>query len=68
MNAISSRCRILTVEADSLWQYLESCYGSYQAFCKEEGSEPETLPGYEELQKPELKDRGNGHMVACWNK
>lgn len=57
MNDISSRCRILTVEADSLWQYLESCYGSYQAFCKEEGSEPETLPGYEELQKPELKDR-----------
>ena len=56
MNDISSRCRLLKVEVDNLWQYLESCYSSYKAFCKEEGSEAEILPGYEELQKPEFKE------------
>ncbi len=56
INDIGSRCSLLKVEIDNLWQYLESCYSSYKMFCQEEGSEAEVLPGYEELQKPEFKD------------
>ena len=56
INDIGSRCRLLKVEVDNLWQYLESCYDSYKVFCREEASEGEILPGYEELQKPEFKD------------
>lgn len=56
INDIGSRCRLLNVEVGNLWQYLESCYDSYKALCKEEDSAEEILPGYEELQKPEFKD------------
>lgn len=55
MNDIRGRCGVLRVESDTLWQYVRDCYDRYVASCEEDGSMPEQLPGYEELQKPEFE-------------
>jgi len=56
LSEINGRCRSLQYESDSLWEYLQRSYSDYKQLCKEGDRLPETLAGYEELQRLGMED------------
>lgn len=50
LNGIMGRCKVLKVQCDNLYRYLENCDKEYRSICEKHHISSSELPDYEELR------------------